>query len=185
MTEPADDLLALLARDRATLLAEAARVPHARWGEQPAPDRWSVVEILEHVARVDTSVARLLALRAAEPVWATPDELDAGRLTPRRVAALRDPTLRPIEAPDRARPKGQVAPEGAIEHLATTRAALENAYRTADPALLDGMVFTHPFLGALTLRGWVEMAAHHDARHARQIAEIANGWASRGQVSAD
>lgn len=171
-TTTTDDLLALLARDRAALLAEAERVPRARWAERPAPDRWSVVEILEHVARIDTGVAKLLALRAVEPVPATPEELAAARLAPHKIAAVREPTQR-VEAPERVRPRGAVAPDSAAEHLAAARAALEAAYQAADPAVLDGMVHPHPFVGPLTLRGWVEFVAHHDARHARQIGELA------------
>jgi hypothetical protein len=174
-TTATDDLRSLLARDRAALLAEAERVPRARWAERPAPDRWSIVEILEHVARIDTGVAKLLALRAADPRPAPPDELEAARLTPRRVALVRAPSQR-FEAPERVRPTGAVAPDDAVEHLARARAALVAAYEAADPATLDGSVHAHPFLGPITLRGWVELSAHHDARHARQLAALADAW---------
>jgi len=35
----------------------------------------------------------------------------------------------------------------------------------------------HPVLGRLTLRGWFEFVAHHEARHAEQIAEIVGALA--------
>jgi hypothetical protein len=52
-----------------------------------------------------------------------------------------------------------------------TRAALLEAFTAADPLVLDGIVFPHPFIGPLTLRSWMELIAHHDARHAEQMAE--------------
>jgi len=114
MTQPtqnADPVLALLDAERASFLAAVARVPAAQQSRRAAPDRWSVVEIVEHVARIDVGVAR---------------------------------------------------------------EALRAAYLSADPAVLDGAVHEHPVIGPLTLRGWFGMAAHHDARHAAQIAELAD-----------
>jgi hypothetical protein len=60
-------VLTLLDAERAHFLAQVARIPTARQAERLAPERWSVVEIVEHVARVDRGVAKLLAIRSAEP----------------------------------------------------------------------------------------------------------------------
>lgn len=176
MTSPAasppDVLPALLDRERVAFLAEVARVPLTRRAERPAPDRWSVAEVVEHVARIDLGISKLLALRAAEPRTATPQELAAAQLTPEKIARVRSRAER-FEAPERVRPTGTLAPEAALERLAHARAALMAAYQAASPSVLDGAVHVHPVIGPLTLRGWVELAAHHDARHAQQIAELA------------
>jgi len=179
MTETAsstDALMALLQRERAAFLAQVERVPSARRGERPATGRWSVAEIIEHVARIDIGVGKILALRAAEPLTATPEQLAAARLTPERVARVRSRAER-FEAPERVRPTGTLSPNAALEHLASARDALTAAYRAADPAVLDGAIHPHPVIGPVTLRGWFELAAHHDARHAAQIAELADAWA--------
>ena len=170
-----DALLALLERERAAFLAQVERVPSARRAERPSPDRWSVAEIVEHVARIDTGVGKLLQLRAAEPLTATPEELAGARLTPERVAAVRSRATR-FEAPERVRPTGTLSPEAALERLVSARAALVSAYLAADPAVLDGATHVHPVIGPVTLRGWIELAAHHDARHAQQVAELAELW---------
>jgi hypothetical protein len=143
---PGDALLALLERERAAFLAE--------------------------VARVERGVAKLFALRAAEPLAATPDQLAHARLTPERAAWVRGRAER-LQAPERVRPAGALSPEAALEQLAAARAALAAAYLAAQPAVLDGAVYPHPVLGPLTLRSWVELVAHHDARHALQVAELA------------
>lgn len=175
MTSPtaADAVIALLDEERANFLAQVARVPVARQAQRPSPDRWSVAEIVEHVARIDAGVAKILALRGAEPLTATAEQLAAAELTPERVARVRSRAER-LEAPERVRPTGTVAPEAALAQLTSARAALRAAYAAADPAVLDGAVHPHPILGPLTLRAWFLLAAHHDARHAQQIAEIAD-----------
>lgn len=169
-----DEIIALLDRERAAFLAQAARMPAAHQTLRPNPDRWSVVEIMEHVARIDTGVGKLLALRAAEPVMASPQQLAEADLTPERIRSVRDRTKR-IEAPERVHPTGTLSPDAVLAQLASARSGLKSAFLAADPALLDGVVHPHPIMGLLTLRGWVMLAAHHDARHAQQIAEVVDG----------
>jgi hypothetical protein len=169
-----DAILALLDRERAAFLAQVERVPRGRQAERAAPDRWSVAEIVEHVSRIDTGVVKILSVRGAEPLSATPAQLADARLTPEKIARVRGRTER-VEAPDRVRPTGTLSPEAALEQLAAARAALKAAYASADPAVLDGAVHPHPLIGPITLRDWFELAAHHDARHAAQIAELADG----------
>lgn len=176
-------MLALLDGERAHFLAQVARVPAARHAERPAPDRWSVAEIVEHVSRIDIGVTKLLALRSAEPLTSTPEQLAAAELTPEKVARVRSRAER-LEAPDRVRPTGRLAPEAALEQLAGARAALRAAYAAADPAVLDGATHPHPLIGPLTLRGWFALVAHHDARHAQQIAELAGAEEARAAAAA-
>jgi hypothetical protein len=172
-----DPLVALLDRERAAFLAAVARVPAARRPDRPAPDRWSALEVAEHVARVDGGVARLIAMKAAEPPL-PPEQCEEARLSPGRAEAVRARAER-IEAPERVRPAGGLPEAAVLARMEEARAALVAAYRAADPAVLDGHTWPHPLFGPITLRGWVELAAHHDARHARQLDEIAEQLAGR------
>ena len=176
-TETADPVLALLDRDRASFLSQLARVPAESRALRPAPDRWSALEVVEHVARIDRRVAMLVAVRTAEPRPAAADALAAAVLTPEKVARVRDRAERFV-APERVRPTGALAPAAVLEELTEARAALVAAYVEADPAVLDGTVHPHPVIGPLTLRSWFALAAHHDARHAQQLAEIAGAFAA-------
>jgi hypothetical protein len=183
LTPAPDAVLALLATERAHFLAQVARIPVARQAQRPTPDRWSVAEIVEHVARIDLGVAKILAVHSATPRTATADELAAAQLTSDKIARVRSRAER-FEAPDRVRPSGTLAPEAALTQLAGARAALQAAYAAADPAVLDGAVHPHPVIGPLTLRGWFALAAHHDARHAQQLAELADLAAAEGAATA-
>jgi hypothetical protein len=172
-----DQLLALLDRERSALLAQVARVPGARQTQRPTPDRWSVTDVLEHITRIDLGVGKLFALKGAGPATATAEQLAEAQLTRERVNRVRN-RLERVEAPERVRPTGTLSPEVALANLASARTALKAAYLAANPAALDGVVHPHPVIGLLTLRAWIEMTAHHDARHAQQIAELAEEWAA-------
>jgi len=168
-----DPLLSLLDSERARFLAEVARVPAARVDVRPVADRWSVAEIVEHVARIDRGIEKLITMRNAEPRPATPGELAQAELTPEKVALVRDRTAR-IEAPERVRPSGSLTLGAALEQLTAARDALKAAYVAADDEVLDSNVHPHPILGFLTLRAWMQLVAHHDWRHGQQVAEIAD-----------
>jgi hypothetical protein len=95
-------------------------------------------------------------------------------LTPGLAARVRDRSWR-IEAPERVRPAGGLAPDEALRQLAAARERLLAAYAAADRDALDRMTHPHPVIGALTLRSWVALTADHEARHVAQVAEIVAG----------
>lgn len=177
-----DPLLALLAAERGALLDMAARVPEALRSERLVPDAWSVIEVLEHVARVDRGVGRMIGAASAGqfPAGGIADaaSIDAP-LSADMANRIRDRTLR-LEAPDRVRPAGAMTGDAAIAMLAESRDGLIAAYREASPSTLDGVTWPHPYFGPMSLRAWVELSAHHDARHASQLQELADAAVARG-----
>ena len=174
MTQPTDSvpaLLTLLKVEREQLLAQFAAIPAEQRALANNTGGWSAAQIVEHVARVEGNVARLIAKGAALPHTATSDEQQAGLLTATRIRWVRDRTTK-VEAPERVRPSESLDADAALAQLHASRAALLEAFTAADPAVLDGILFPHPFIGPLTLRAWVELVAHHDARHAEQMSEL-------------
>src|SRR3954470_6729445 len=51
---------------RSALLAAAEALPRERWTERPAPDRWSMTELFEHLYKVEHGCARVIAKGATE-----------------------------------------------------------------------------------------------------------------------
>ena len=174
MTQPTDSvpaLLTLLTVEREQLLAQFAAIPVENRALPNGAGGWSAAQIVEHVARVEGNVARLIAKGATLPHTATSDEQQAGLLTATRIRWVRDRTTK-VEAPERVRPTEGLDPDAALAQLHASRAAVLEAFTAADPAVLDGILFPHPLIGPLTLRAWVELVAHHDARHAEQMSEL-------------
>ena len=168
-------LLALLQYEREQLLARYASIPLDRraWseGDGEGEGGWSAAQIIEHCARVEGGVARMIAKGAELPRTATAEELQASLLTERTIGWVRDRVTK-VEAPERVHPTGTLDADAALAQLHAARAALLGAFTAADAEVLDGIVFPHPFLGPLTLRSWTELVAHHDARHAQQMAAL-------------
>lgn len=167
-----DPIVESLSRERAAFIDAFERVPETSRMVRPDASRWSAVDVVEHIARMDRGLCRIVAHHAKKPLSATPDELAAGALTPRRVNALRDRSAK-VEAPEPVRPAGELAADAALAELGNSHVALLECYAAADPQLLDGAMHPHPFLGMLTLRAWFELVGHHDARHAQQLDELA------------
>jgi DinB superfamily len=164
------ELMEYAATQRAELLAAVDDVPVTRRDAKPEPSAWSVAEILEHLYRVETGIARLLK-RGAERARAegAPLEqeegsllgsLDAFRLTERSyVAAAPGPVL----------PRGDLTAAAGLAALADSRRALIDAASAASGLALGAITYPHPMLGALTLYQWILFVGQHELRHARQI----------------
>ncbi len=133
-----------------------------------------MVELLEHLYRVEHGCARVigkaaLEARAAGHPAETEESSVLGRLD---FVGLRDRSRR-IQVPERVAPTGSWAPEEALEKLAASRAELHDAIRTAEGMALGSIHQTHARLGELDLYNWILFIAEHEARHAQQAAEIA------------
>jgi uncharacterized damage-inducible protein DinB len=164
------DTLALLDTERQALLAAVQRVPPRDRERQPAPGRWSVAEILEHLSQVEKAVATLIATRGHEPV---PDDVPPPVANASsRIASLRSREHK-IQVPDALRPTGAVSADAALDALSKSRAALLHAADSADPVALERRTYHHAVLGRLALCDWLVFIAHHEARHAAQIDEVA------------
>jgi hypothetical protein len=159
---------------RSALLSAASALPPERWTERPGPGQWSVVELFEHLYKVEHSCARVIAKGVAEARAAghpaeTSTESVLGALD---FAGLRDRTQK-RQVPERVAPTGQWSPEEALEKLTASRAELHDAIRAADGLALGSINQPHARLGEIDLYKWILFVGEHEARHAQQTAEIA------------
>src|SRR5689334_15077924 len=115
-----EELLHHLDTTREILSAAVDSVPSALRETRPAPDRWSVANVLEHLGRVEEQLTRLLTKRLAE-------SRDAGAMSPTTRASsvlesidhrqLLDRTRR-ITAGERVLPSGTLDSSAALAALA-------------------------------------------------------------------
>jgi hypothetical protein len=166
------EILRCLDDEMATLRAAVETVPVGQRGERPAPERWSVAEVLEHLAMVEAAVLKGCSRQlAAARETGLPQETESssiiGVMPPQRVAN-RD---RVLTAPERLRPTG-IDAETAWGQIERTRAAFIEFVKSTDGLALSNVSMPHPSLGTLTLYQWLLFAAGHHARHAVQIREI-------------
>ncbi len=152
---------------RDNIIQTVESLDDSQWHFKPAPDRWSIAEILEHVVIGENRVHAILgSMRDAPPA------------EPGRVNSQIDEFIL-AEVPRRSA-KFQAAPQGQPSHRWTPAETLQHflASRTRTLELLDeapflrGRVVPHPFLGPWDGYQWILAAGAHGARHTDQILEV-------------
>ena len=163
---------------RNALLSAAADVPSDRWTERPAPDRWSVCDLFEHLYKVENFCARVIEKRALEARAAGhPEETETSSMMSSLGSRLLD-RERPMVAPERVTPAGGWTREQALESLAQSRAKLRDGFRAAEGLALCTVKAPHPRLGEIDLYQWILFIGQHEARHVPQVTEIAQQLAA-------
>ncbi len=165
-----------LARDRATLLEAAARVPADRRAQAPAPGRWSAAQVLSHLVKVESSSGRLFSVHARrlrEAGGPAESSTDAATVIDRFARFPLPSRARPVEAPEMVAPDDTMSFDDALLALAESRSRLLDAIGKANGLALGTVSAPHPRLGELTMYEWLLMIARHEVRHAAQLDEIA------------
>jgi hypothetical protein len=161
MTDP----LLITSRDR--LLDSVRGLSNAQWHFRPAPDRWSIAGVVEHVALIEGLIHGIVGrVETAQPAPAGRDDAAIDEFirteVPKREAKL--------EAPAMVRPTGNVAPEESLRRFVEARARTVELFDSAPH--LRGRVLPHPAFGPWDGYQWLLAAGSHAARHTGQILEI-------------
>lgn len=133
---------------------------------KPEPDVWSLLEILEHVAMVESNRLKGAATEnpSEETKIAEPDFI---------ANAMRDRS-RKVKAPSFLLPAGKIdTAEAALAEIDEIRRDLLNWLKTVSEEKLAETTIPHPMLGPMTRAGWLVFVAEHSARHLEQMKELA------------
>src|SRR3954471_14589397 len=146
------EVSAHLAHQRRSLLDVASEVPADRWQTRLGDGQWTVSEILEHLCRVDRSVAALLTKRIAKAREAGhPEETETssvlGTLDQFRVSEVD----RKLVAPELVTPTENADRETVERLLAESRAALHAAIASGNGLALGSIKHTHLRFGELDM----------------------------------
>jgi hypothetical protein len=178
-----DQLVDYVTLQRMALLDAVFTVPESRRDQQVPTGIWSIAEVLEHLHRVESGIARLLARTIERGRDKIPPEQETGSLLDRLDAYELLRRDRHMQAPDQVSPRGQYTAAQGLAALAASREALLTAVRSGDGLALGELTFAHPLLGSLDLYQWILFVGQHEARHAEQIAEIGRVLAGAGSGS--
>lgn len=166
-----DTLIDLLDHSRASFDRAVTGLMPAQWTFKPGPSRWSIFEVTEHVATVETGTARLMSGRLFA-VPATEQQKAETRGKDELVVKAMKDRGRPMEAPELVRPSGRwPSPAGAVAAFQESRDRII-ALLSRLPGNLRDYCAPHPMLGTLDGYQWVLFTATHLDRHIEQIAEI-------------
>jgi DinB superfamily len=175
-----EELIEFLGVHRRGVYEAVAAVPASLRDRKPAPDRWSVAEVVEHLTIVEQRVAALLTMRVtaarASGVGPDPETSSVVESYPNPHAVI-DRTRR-ASAPSLVQPTGTVDTTTGTRALVQAHAAMVSALQNASGVSLTEMMQTHPVFGPLNLYHFIVALGLHDQRHAAQIREIGESFAA-------
>jgi uncharacterized damage-inducible protein DinB len=153
---------------RKGVLEATKGLSEAQWNFKPAPDRWSVAEVTEHIAAAED----LLRSRVEE-VMKAPARTEADD-----VKALDDLVLTKVpdrsakfQAPDPLKPTNRYgSPQASLKHFKESRKQTEDFLKKHDD--LRAHAVDSPFGKKLDAYEWILFTAAHSERHTKQIAEV-------------
>jgi hypothetical protein len=163
------DALKWLEESRTEFLAAITGLSEQQWKWKPAPDRWSVGEVAEHIVLAEASqfanVNKALS-SAPDPDW----EAKTKGKTERLVAVLA-PRLGRVQAAEEIVPKGGMNQAETKERFLRQRAEIVK-FATESNALLKQGIVENAFFGPLNGYHWLIYIPLHTMRHDKQIAEV-------------
>ncbi len=167
------DAIARLEATRDKVLETAASLSEDAWTFKPGPDRWSVAEVVEHLALTEGFLWQNIDAALAEPVdpeWAAKTE---GKLET-FINTIPDRS-KPATAPEPLQPgasgENEMSRIDLVEHFIEGREkSLAFAQETTLP-IKAHIIDTEAF-GPVSAHHWLVFIALHNERHNKQIDEI-------------
>jgi hypothetical protein len=149
LPSPADRSAAsqYLTLTRRNLEAAVQGLTGAQWRFKPAPDRWSIAGVVDHVAMIEELIHGIVGRMENAPAAGAPDAGTDRRIreeVPRRTVKL--------EAPPRVQPAGSKDPEEALRQFTDGRARTLQLLACA-PYLRDAFCRTLPTVPGTAISG--------------------------------
>ncbi len=156
---------------RARLFRSVENLSEAEQTFRPAPDKWSIAEVLEHVSLVESNVVRLLqvVLRKAEAAGGG-NRPEGEPFAPVSIKEfVEQAATSKYQSPEAAVPSGSATIADSLARLDESRAALETLRPAVERLECTQMLYPHPAFGPLNLYQWLAFMGVHQSRHRRQI----------------
>ncbi len=156
---------------RAALGDQVRGLSDAQLGFRPAPDRWSIGEILDHLCLAERAmirtVSRLLQHAAGLGQIGEPGSME---MPSHRIDI--DRYNRPAGAPESVLPSPERPLERLLAGLEESRERLREVTMRAEGRVVGNVTLPHFQLGELNFYQWLAVQGAHEAKHTAQIRRI-------------
>lgn len=162
------ELIDRLQKTEQELMHLVAGVTDAQWAFKPAPERWSIAEVVEHIVLAEAMMFDLAVRsldRPADPKW---DATLAKTDTLRKALPNRS---RRVDAPAAIRPQQAMSRAAVMARYAEQRQRALAYARDSDRPV-KAHTAPNPFFGDLNAHQWLLYIPLHNERHNQQIAEV-------------
>jgi len=163
-------VIQLLRESQKEFLAAVENLSQEAWTYKPAPDRWSVAEVSEHIMLAEETLFGMAQKALGAPANPEAETRTAGKTEfLERVMVDRS---RRAQAPESVKPLGLARAE-ILDRYQGSRARTMK-FIEATTAGLKAHTADHPFpvFGTLNAYQWILYIPLHNIRHNQQIAEV-------------
>jgi DinB superfamily len=163
-----DKALQYLETTKKNVLEATKGLSEAQWNFKPAPDRWSVAQVMEHIAAAEDFILGMVKEKVMMAPAGEPGR-DVKKTDEGVLVMIPDRTNK-VQAPEPLVPTNRFgSPEGSVKHFVESRATTESFLKGA--AGLRDHVTDSP-MGKLDGYEFVLLIAAHSERHTKQINEV-------------
>ena len=156
---------------RDNFLKSIAGLSQKQWTFKPAPDRWSVAEVAEHITVSESTLMGLIQKQVMQSP-AAPEKREQVKGRDEMILQRMPDRSHKAQAPEILRPTGRWVTEADLtKAFEQSRQANIDYVRTTNDDLRDHF-FDHPAFGTLDGFQWLLLLSAHSARHTAQIEEV-------------
>jgi hypothetical protein len=164
-----DRALQYLESTKKNILEATAGLSQAQWNFKPTPDRWSIAQVMEHIAASEDFIREKLLKDKVMIAPPGKPGRDVRQIDQAVVTMIPDRTHK-AQAPEPLVPTNRFgSPNGSLKHFVESRAATEQFLRTATG--LRDHVMNGP-VGRMDGYEFILFIAAHSERHTKQINEL-------------
>jgi hypothetical protein len=166
-----DHALQYLESTKKGVLEATKGLSDAQWNFKPAPDRWSVAEVMEHLAAAEDMLRGMTQEQVMKnPAIPARDPAELKKIDDSVIAMVPDRSHK-VDAPEPLRPTNRFgSPADAQKHFLESRAATEEYLRSTPD--LRAHAIDSPMGMKLDGYEWVLLIAGHSERHTKQMLEV-------------
>lgn len=161
-----------LKKTREKFLASIKNLSDAQWNFKPAPERWSIAEVAEHIGIAEQTILGMVQTRIMKSPAAPEMRTEAKGKDEIILKLIPDRAAGKAQAPEILKPVGKWATKKLlVKDFGTSRAATISYVSDTNDALRDHFS-PHPVLKTIDAYQWLLFLAAHSERHTEQILEV-------------
>jgi DinB family protein len=166
-----DRALAYLESTKKGVMDATKGLSDAQWNFKTAPDRWSIAEVMEHLAAAEDMIRGMDQEQVMKaPAAPARDAAELQKIDAMVMAQVPDRSHK-IQAPEPLKPTNRFgSPADAQKHFLESRAVTEEYLKTAPD--LRAHATDSPMGVKLDGYEWVLLIAAHSERHTKQMLEV-------------
>jgi DinB superfamily len=152
-------------------LQSIAGLSEKQWKFKPAPDRWSVAEVSEHIAVAESGIFGMVQSKVMTSPAAPEKRAEVVGKDETILKMVPDRSHK-AQAPEFLKPTNRWATQAELtKAFEDSRRATMDYIRTTNDDLRDHFG-PHPLLGPLDAYQWILLISAHSERHTKQIEEV-------------